>query len=106
MLKRLDLSSSTDGDWLAKVVALCPLFAGLKFLNLSDSNLTDIGLQALIDSKFLGGLEVLLVPKNKIKRLPATVESPDSACLAGLKLLDIRFNASKNVSAYIPSPAS
>lgn len=95
MLRRLDLSGSADGDWQATVVAQCPMFAGLKFLNMSDSNLTSAGLQALANSFFLRELEVLLAPRNNIKMLPTSTSSPLAAGLASLKFLDVRYNACK-----------
>jgi hypothetical protein len=70
-LLRLDLSNSADGDWLAKIVSVCPSFARLKFLDLSSSNLTDDGLLSLVNSPQLGSLEVLLASRNKLKQIPS-----------------------------------
>lgn len=104
MLKHLDISNSADGDWLAKVVARCPMFAGLKFLDLSSSNMTEAGMQTLIDSPHLGNLEILRLARNKIPKLPATATFPGAACLSGLKLLDIRCNSKSGaIFPYLPS---
>ena len=105
MVRRLDLQGSQAGNWVASLIASSPLFKNLQMLNLANSEVDEEGVQSLVNSPHLGGLEILLLAGNLIKELPSAATAPGAACLRSLKVCDLRYNPKKKTS-IVPSKSS
>lgn len=98
-LKRLDLSSSFDGDQNVELLAESDYFKQLEFLKLRNCSISNSGAKSLFESKGLKSLKILILSKNKISQVEGPyqdlkkVESPlVKREIMNLKLLDLREN--------------
>jgi len=83
-LRRLDLTSSLKGDEQVSQLANSPAFKYLEYLKLKNCGITNSGFTAIVGSRHLRRLKVLIISKNQLTKLVFPIDDFKSANKAQL----------------------